>query len=193
MAQGVAAEVRLRARRPRSRDGAGPEGARPRQPDAPRRHGAARLRLGAEPGDRRGFTAGSGRLELARTIVAPADRDARDRQPDLEGTLRHRAGQHAEQLRHERRAAEPSRAARSPGAVLRRSRLFGEGAAPRDPAQPRLSAEHRHRGRRGGEGLRQSPLLAGEPPPPAGRADSRRGADRCRARSMRASAVRRCR
>ena len=43
---------------------------------------------------------GSGRLELADAILKQPHRDARDRQPHLEGPLRHRHRRHAEQLRH---------------------------------------------------------------------------------------------
>ena len=85
--------------------------------------GAARLPLGAAaPASRRRSRRAAAGSSSRDAIVHAADRAARDRQPHLEGALRHRPRRHAEQLRHERRAADASRAARLPGAVLRRSR-----------------------------------------------------------------------
>ncbi len=119
-AEGAAAEVRLRARRPRSRDAGRPAGARPRQPDAAGRHGAARVRQRPEPGrsdavHRREWPARAGPHHRR-----PADRRARAGQPRVEGALRHRDRQHAQQLRQERRAADASGPARLPRAVLHR-------------------------------------------------------------------------
>ena len=120
------------------------------------------------------FAKGSGRLELADAIVAHPLAAARDRQPRLEGTLRHRPREHAQQLRRERRAADASRAARVPRLVLRRPGLLDEAAASRHHAERGLPVE---RGRRrrpmSTKDARQPALLARQPPPLDRRADSR--------------------
>ena len=141
-------------------------------------HRAARLPLGAEPGRARDVLEGQRPARARAHHRHAADRAARDRQPRVEGALRHRPGQHAEQLRHERRAADASRAARLPGAVLRRPRDVDQGAASRDHAERGVSAERRSPGRGLRQGRRQPALLARQPPPHERRADSRLGAVR---------------
>ena len=171
------------------RDAGRPEGARARQPDAPGRHGAARLRHRARvrPSARRSPT-GSGRLELARAIVA---------EPIAVRVIVNRVWKEhfgtglvntPSNFGLNGETADASRAARLPGAVLRRPRVLDQGAAPRDPAQPRLrlSAADRAGGRR--QGLGQPALLARQPPADERRADSRRRAVRVgRARQPRSA------
>ena len=89
-----------------------------------------------------------------------ADRHARDRQPHLEGPLRHRPRRYAEQLRRHRRAADQSRAARIPGQLLRQERHVDQEAAPRDHAERGLSALQRQRRSQRRQGFRQ-PLSTG--------------------------------
>ena len=142
--EGAAAEVRLRARRGRtSRSRVEPAARDPRQPDEARRRSAAPLpqhsvhrRADAVHEGQRPPGAGRGHREAA-------DRDARDRQPHLEGPLRHRHRRHAEQLRHDRRTADQSGAARIPGADFRRERQVDQEAASRDHAERGLSVERR--------------------------------------------------
>ena len=77
-----------------------------------------------------------------------ADRHAGDRQPHLEGPLRHRHRRYAEQLRHERRAAHQSRVTGISGDAVREERHVDQEAASRDHAELGLSAQHRERRRR---------------------------------------------
>ena len=106
---------------------------------------------------------------------APAH-GAGDGQPHLALALRTRPRRHAQQLRHHRFDPYASGAARLAGPALRRRRLVGQGAAPRDPALQHLPARGRlRRGERGGRS-RQPAALADEPPAARGRADPRRAA-----------------
>ena len=115
-AESLAAEVRLRARRARSRDAGRPAGARPRQPDAPGRHRAPRVRQRAEPGRADAVHHRQRAARAGSHDRRPAHRRAGDGEPGVEGALRHRDREHAEQLRPERRAPDASGPARLPGA-----------------------------------------------------------------------------
>ncbi len=180
--EGAAGEVRLCSRRPRRREAGRSEGAPARQSHAAGRHGAARFPLGAAPRAR-------DLLERQRPARArahdhrPADGAAGDGQPRLEGTFRNRPGQHAEQLRRERRAAHASGAARLPGAIFRRTRAVDQGAAPRDHAECGVSVERGQPARGVCQRQRQPALLARQPPSHERRADSRRCPVRLRMRS----------
>ena len=64
--------------------------------------------------------------------MAVADGGARDRQPRLAGVLRQRPCQHQRRLRHARRSAVASRAARLAGGRVHGARLEPQAAAPAD-------------------------------------------------------------
>ena len=127
----------------------------PRQPPEPGRHAPA-ARVPARHGPHRAASADPRRRERA-AGAGPLDHAPRapahgagDGQPHLALALRARPRRHAQQLRHHRLGPHPSRAARLAGAALRRRRVVGEGAAPRDPVVRHLPARRRlRRGERG--------------------------------------------
>ena len=141
-------------------------------PTAAGRHGAARFPVGAEscrPRDvlerERAARAGAGHRRASAG-------SARDRQSRVEGSLRHRPGRHAEQLRYQRRAADASGIARSPRQCVHRQRPVDQGLASRDHAERRLPVGHRSAGGGVRQGCRQPSLLARHAAAPERRADS---------------------
>ena len=101
---------------------------------------------------------------------------------------------HRGQLRHHRRAAVAPGAARPPRGAVRRRRLVGEEAGPRDRAEPHLpagapTADAEGRRRRPGE----PPVRPGEPPAARGRVHPRHDAGRQRQARRRRAAGRRSR
>ena len=117
-------------------------------PDDAGRGGAAAVPGASSPATTRTpFTQGSGRLELAagdRQQGQPAD-GPRDRQPHLAAPLRPRARRHAEQLRRAGRAADASRAARPPGASVRRATAGrSRRCTARSCCRPPISMSSRH-------------------------------------------------
>ena len=118
------------------REAGEPEGAPARQPDAPRRHGAARLPLGAEPGrarrrSRRAAAGSSWRATIAAQPIAMRVIVNRVWKEHFGTGLVNTPSNFG--VNGER--PTPSGAARLPGAVLRRPRHVDQGAASRDHAQ----------------------------------------------------------
>ena len=155
----------------------------PRQPGEPRRGGPAAVpRRPRRRRRRRRSRTGSGRLELAEAIASPDN-------PLTARVIVNRVWMHhfgrglvgtPSQLRHARRAADAPRAARLPGRAVRRRRLVGQEAAPRDHAVGDVPAEQPARRARTRRSTRTTAALADEPPAAGGRAVARRDARRRR-------------